>query len=183
MCGTQCQDLVTSHSYHLHFQLHSLLILAASVVLMLLVIITSSIFYDNTRPYDALESATFAALNRAVWSLAFLGFMFVVAFGSLTALRDFLSSDFWIPFSKLSYSAGLTHWLVQIRGVASTRSPNEFGVVNEVGDGLTRSKLDNWSCFVFRYCEVWVITWSASFWRSFFMCWSKNHSGTCRRCC
>lgn len=110
-----------------------MVVLTISTSFLLLDLGYSSVFYDSSRPYNQYESAAYAALSKPLWALATLGVNYVAAFGSLSVVRDFFTSKFWVPFSKLTYSAFLIHWQYQIRTIAVATSPHDLDHFNLVG--------------------------------------------------
>lgn len=86
----------------------------------------SKVFYDPEHKYNKFESATYAALHRASWSIGTLGILFATSYGALDPLRRFLTWTPWIPLSKLTYSAYLFHFQFQLRNIAMLPEPVNF---------------------------------------------------------
>lgn len=110
------------------FQIKSVIICISSLAILAAVIFSSAKFYNQNREYSTLESATYGALNRAVWSIGIVGIIFVATCGSVPLLHEILSWKMWIPFSKLTYAAFIIHFQFQLRTVAMATSPIDFSM-------------------------------------------------------
>lgn len=113
-------------------QIKSKVVTVVSVLLMLVSMGGSKVFYDPEHKYNKFESATYAALHRASWSIGTLGILFATSYGALDPLRRFLTWTPWIPLSKLTYSAYLFHFQFQLRNVAMFPEPANFDYFNLV---------------------------------------------------
>lgn len=118
---------------HIKFlQIQSKVVTVVSVLLLLVSMGGSKVFYDPEHTYNKFESATYAALHRASWSIGTLGILFATSYGALDPLRRFLTWTPWIPLSKLTYSAYLFHFQFQLRNVAMLPEPVNFDYFNLV---------------------------------------------------
>lgn len=106
--------------------------LTLSSAVLIVTLLPAAIFYDRSREYNALESATYGAISRAAWSIGTVGVLFVVTYGTLTPINRVLAWKTWVPLSKLTYGAFLIHFQFQMRSAAMATSPIDFGVINLV---------------------------------------------------
>lgn len=106
--------------------------LLSCYALFLILLIGSNVFFDRTREYNAFESALFATFDRAIWSIATVGILFVAIYGSLPILNKMLSWRIWIPFSKLSFAAYIGHIHYHLRSVAVATSPLDYNLIDLV---------------------------------------------------
>lgn len=93
---------------------------------MLASIIGGAVFYDPYHEYNAIESATYAALHRPAFDIGTAGIIFVCSYGHASFFRKILAWSPWIPLSKLVYCAYLVHMQFQLRYASIFRSPREF---------------------------------------------------------
>ncbi|XP_054263046.1 nose resistant to fluoxetine protein 6-like [Macrosteles quadrilineatus] len=89
---------------------------------------TGAIYTDPARPYNALESALYAALNHAVFALGMTSVFWAFIFGPKSWVSDLFSWRGFVPLSKLSYSMYLVHNIPQIAAAAAARAPLRFDI-------------------------------------------------------
>lgn len=118
--------------FHCFFQLYSTVLILVSTFLLLACMFAGSVYYNPFHTYNALESAIYGALHRAVWALGTLGMMFATSYGTYEFLHKCLSWKCWIPLSKLVYGAYLAHYAFQIRAAYNSVNPSEFNFFDVV---------------------------------------------------
>ncbi|KAJ8954784.1 hypothetical protein NQ318_014895 [Aromia moschata] len=101
-------------------------IIAASLCLMCVAVFSGKVFYDPYHDYNAIESASYAALHRFAWAVGSVGLLYVTSFGHASFMRKILSWRPWIPLSKLVYGAYLAHMQFQLRSAARFMNPRQI---------------------------------------------------------
>ncbi|XP_060529431.1 nose resistant to fluoxetine protein 6-like isoform X2 [Cylas formicarius] len=126
----------------------SYLVFFVSLILMIGSITTGAIFYNPYYKYNALESAAYAALHRAVWSVGSVGILYVSSYGHVKLVYNFLSWKPWIPLSKLVYGAYLVHFQFQLRAVAKKSAADTTTYFDIISYGLSDAVLAFSTAFV-----------------------------------
>lgn len=127
------------------------IIFAVSLFLLLLSPYCGTAFYNPYHTYNALESASYASLHRAVWSLGTVGLLVVFSYGPFSIIRSALSWMPCIPLSKLTYGAYLTHFIFQLRSIGMTPAPRIFNYFNVVNVYVTTGQVDSKFLFYYYY--------------------------------
>ncbi|XP_055612417.1 nose resistant to fluoxetine protein 6-like isoform X2 [Uranotaenia lowii] len=96
-----------------------------------------SAFYNSTGTENYLANAIYAALHRLGWSLSNGWLVLACVTGHGGPLKKFLSSQVFVPISRLTYCAYLTNGLVELYFSASQREPLYASVVSMTGEALS----------------------------------------------
>ena len=134
--------------------------------------------YRRSQPnyYEtALESAFYQSLSKVFWGIAIAWIIFSCQQKQGYFLRSFLELPIFQIISKLSFSMGLTHVVIQIILVASQRQPGLFQNNHLVNDCYRFSKFMNCLDYIyFRFINFWVIL--DLLWQCLFIgIWPLNH--------
>ncbi|XP_014224477.1 nose resistant to fluoxetine protein 6-like [Trichogramma pretiosum] len=78
--------------------------------------------YFNDYPYNKWEASFYAGLHRHVFTGAVAWIIFACINGYAGPVNTFLSWRVWVPLSKLTYSAYLTHYIVLLYNIGSART-------------------------------------------------------------
>ncbi|XP_071455245.1 nose resistant to fluoxetine protein 6-like [Hetaerina americana] len=92
-------------------------------ILLQVVMFSGAIFYMPGRPYDPLESAFYAALQRFAWGVGICLLLIALSSGRIAFISKVLE---WTPFvvlGKLTYCAYLVHFIFQLFSLGGDRSP------------------------------------------------------------
>lgn len=108
------------------FQAKSFMIMWLSTGVMLTCMIGGTVFFNPYHGYDVVESAVYGALHRTAWSVGSVGLLFVSSYGHSPFLTGVLTWKPWIPLSKLTYGAYLTHMQFQLRSIGISPGPLYF---------------------------------------------------------
>ncbi|CAH1163713.1 unnamed protein product [Phaedon cochleariae] len=103
----------------------SFIVVVVSLCLMLMSVFSAKVFYDPYHPYNAVESASYAALHRLAWAAGSFGVLYVASFGHAGCIRKVLCWSPWVPLSKLVYGAYLCHMTFQLRSAAKFMNPRQ----------------------------------------------------------
>ncbi|XP_011498391.1 PREDICTED: nose resistant to fluoxetine protein 6-like [Ceratosolen solmsi marchali] len=82
--------------------------------------------YFNNHPYNKWEASFYAGLHRHIFTLSVSWIIFVCVNGYAGPLNAFLCWRAWIPLSKLTYSAYLSHYIVLLYNIGSVRTPGRL---------------------------------------------------------
>lgn len=81
---------------------------------------------ENGDDYAVIYSASYEALKRILWSLAILWIIIACQLSHGGIAGRILSSEMWLPISKLSYCLYLMHLPVQLHFASTIRVPQVF---------------------------------------------------------
>ncbi|XP_074042229.1 nose resistant to fluoxetine protein 6 isoform X3 [Leptinotarsa decemlineata] len=107
-------------------RMKTFVIVLGSGCIMMVSVFSAKIFYNPYHPYNAIESATYAAFHRLGWAVGTSGLFYVASYGHASYLKKILSWSPWIPLSKLVYGAYLTHMSFQLRSAAKFMNPRQL---------------------------------------------------------
>ncbi|XP_011298798.1 nose resistant to fluoxetine protein 6 [Fopius arisanus] len=99
-------------------------------VLASLSLITSmfsiGLFYGLRKDYGAVEAAIYSSMHRALWSFGTGWVLIACITDNSGPIRNLLKCRIFHPLSRLTYSAYLVNGLVELHGVATTRTPQHL---------------------------------------------------------
>lgn len=99
------------------------------------------------KPFNKVENILYGTFSRLTWGLALAWVIYACNRGYGSLVNKFLSASYWIPLSRLTYSAYLMHPIVLIVYFGSTRNTTEYS------DML----------FAFYFVSVVVMSYAAAF--------------------
>lgn len=86
--------------------------------------------YFDTHEYDKLEASFYASFHRQVFVLSICWIIFCCMHGYAGPINPLLSWRGWIPLSKLTYCAYLSHYLVILSHVGAIRTTGNLTQMN-----------------------------------------------------
>ncbi|XP_017789113.1 PREDICTED: nose resistant to fluoxetine protein 6-like, partial [Habropoda laboriosa] len=113
--------------------------------------------YFDDRAYDRLEASFYAGLHRQIFALSISWIIFCCARGYGGFVSQFLSWKGWVPFSKLTYSAYLCHYVFLLTEVGSVRTT---GILSAMA--VLRSFFSN-LCLTLILSALWTICFEMPF--------------------
>ncbi|XP_029182927.2 nose resistant to fluoxetine protein 6-like [Acropora millepora] len=99
------------------------------------------------KPFNKVENILYGTFSRLTWGLALAWVIYACNRGYGSLVNKFLSASYWIPLSRLTYSAYLMHPIVLIVYFGSTHNTTEYS------DML----------FAFYFVSVVVMSYAAAF--------------------
>ncbi|OXU20424.1 hypothetical protein TSAR_007621, partial [Trichomalopsis sarcophagae] len=82
--------------------------------------------YFSDHHYSQLEASFYAGFHRHAFSLAVSWIIFACVNGYAGPVNAFLSWNVWVPLSKLTYSAYLSHYIILLYNVGSARTSSSL---------------------------------------------------------
>lgn len=107
-------------------------IILVSLSIILVIVGSTVIFFDPYHTYNAIESATYAALNRPLFAISSVAIFMAISYNEDRTLYNVLTWRPVIPLSKLIYGAYLVHELVQFRTLAQAMHSEHLDLFNVV---------------------------------------------------
>ncbi|KAJ8676409.1 hypothetical protein QAD02_012196 [Eretmocerus hayati] len=103
-----------------------------SITAAISVIFAPREMYFDDHIYNKYEASFYAGLHRHIFALAVSWVVFACDNGYAGILSPFLSWTGWVPLSKLTYSAYLTHYVVLLYGAGSARTSTSLSAFGQV---------------------------------------------------
>nr|XP_003703360.2 PREDICTED: nose resistant to fluoxetine protein 6-like [Megachile rotundata] len=113
-------------------------------------------YYDD-HPYDRLEASFYAGFHRQIFALSVSWIIFCSVHGYAGFVGQFLSWNGWVPFSRLTYSAYLCHYVFLLTDIGSTRTA---GILSSMG--ILRSFFSN-LCLTLLLSVIWTLCFEMPF--------------------
>lgn len=104
-------------------------------------------YKEDGRPFTRAENIIYGTFSRFVWGLALAWVIYACNKGYGSLVNKFLSASYWIPLSRLTYSAYLLHPIVLAVYFGSFQHTTEYSDKN----------------FAFYYVAVVVMSYAAAF--------------------
>ncbi|XP_071559721.1 nose resistant to fluoxetine protein 6 isoform X1 [Temnothorax nylanderi] len=108
--------------------------------------------YFDTHVYNRLEASFYAGFHRQVFVLAVSWIIFCCINGYAGPINYLLSWHGWIPLSKLTYCAYLSHYLVILSHVGAVRTPGNLTQMNMIRDFIANLVLTMMISVLWRLC-------------------------------
>lgn len=97
-----------------------------SIAAMLLVVFGNHPFYQNNPNLVPLHYGLYDGLSRVFWSIALCYIIFACAYNFGGPINWFLSHQWWLPLSRLSYAICLFHYPILKATLFTLKSLPEF---------------------------------------------------------
>lgn len=104
-------------------------------------------YKEDGQPFTRAENIIYGTFSRFVWGLALAWVIYACNKGYGSLVNKFLSASYWIPLSRLTYSAYLLHPIVLAVYFGSFQHTTEYSDKN----------------FAFYYVAVVVMSYAAAF--------------------
>lgn len=129
-----CHKIPILYSNNFHFYSQIIVLLGWTIALGSILAIVFGI-YPMFQPWHVkthLESAIYETFSRVSWAICLSWMIFACVNGYGGPINWFLSSTFWQPLSRLSYSLYLVHFPVQFVMLANVKANGYFSDLNAV---------------------------------------------------
>ncbi|RLU19477.1 hypothetical protein DMN91_008034 [Ooceraea biroi] len=103
-----------------------------AITIGLTALLGSRSFYFDDHDYNKVEASFYAGLHRQVFALSISWIIFCCMHDYAGPVNRFLSWPGWVPFSKLTYCAYLSHYLFLIANIGSVRTADVLTRMNVV---------------------------------------------------
>lgn len=113
-------------------------------------------YFDNYS-YNELEASFYAGFHRQIFALSISWLIFCCAHGYGGFVNHFLSWKGWVPFSKLTYSAYLCHFVFLLVEAGSVRTT---GIISTMA--ILRSFFSN-LCLTMLLSALWTLCFEMPF--------------------
>nr|XP_034192714.1 nose resistant to fluoxetine protein 6-like isoform X1 [Osmia lignaria] len=123
----------------------------------LFVIVFPRWMYYDDHPYDRLEASFYAGFHRQIFALSVSWIIFCSVHGYAGIVGQLLSWKGWVPFSKLTYTAYLCHYVFLLTEAGSVRTT---GILSTMG--ILRSFFSN-LCLTLLLSAVWTLCFEMPF--------------------
>ncbi|CAK9804439.1 Nose resistant to fluoxetine protein 6 [Anthophora plagiata] len=113
--------------------------------------------YFDDHPYDRLEASFYAGLHRQIFAFSISWIIFCCVHGYGGFVSQFLSWKGWVPFSKLTYSAYLCHYVFLLTEAGSVRTTGILSAMT-----ILRSFFSN-LCLTVILSALWTLCFEMPF--------------------
>ncbi|XP_003396151.2 nose resistant to fluoxetine protein 6 isoform X1 [Bombus terrestris] len=113
--------------------------------------------YFDDYSYNELEASFYAGFHRQIFALSISWLIFCCVHGYGGFVGQFLSWKGWVPFSKLTYSAYLCHYVFLLVEAGSVRTP---GIISTMA--ILRSFFSN-VCLTVLLSVLWTLCFEMPF--------------------
>ncbi|XP_017766098.1 PREDICTED: nose resistant to fluoxetine protein 6-like [Eufriesea mexicana] len=113
--------------------------------------------YFDDYSYDKLEASFYAGFHRQIFALSVSWLIFCCVHGYGGFVSQFLSWKGWVPFSKLTYSAYLCHYVFLLTEAGSVRTT---GIISSMA--ILRSFFSN-LCLTMLLSALWTLCFEMPF--------------------